>query len=659
MALPPVPVWLAPWLPWAPVAAFGGLLLYGVATQPRAGGDDRLERGAWYRLRLRVDPDAPERFGSKDAVPAADVADALQRMGYPDIAYLQLANAYSPDINLVDAIARSTGEQYSSALLKVERRVRLDAADPLAAYPTFLEPYHDGPAVLPTALERRAVDHVATYGSAIEAADGARIVSPDLAPAARLLRARADVLRRTDLERRRAELGPLSAVPLVAGLRSQARYASSSQPLVGRAPRGSRVGITQGGFAALGLFGFAAIPFLSPNDLRDTVDGLTSAGRDLLSVVKTAAPFIQLGMSFVPGVGTVAAAAIGAGISLASGRRITDVFIDAAVGAMPGGALAQIAVRTSAKIVASIAYGDRIDAAFAEALRAGIPAEARAAFDMGLATVQGKRIQDLVEIGAASISQEAVVILRAARDGKLDADALAAIAVRATDANAKSALGVISDTVRAGRNLDDLQVLADMRNRFPREARASLEVAIAHLRRRDPFGEALRAARDMAPSEAVLAREMAARAMRDRLTSATLSQAAAGMAPLASGAIPGSVDDPRVRAAAESLAAQGPRVFARPQLWMNLDEYDPVDVKLEEERERAADQWAELFRLAAEGEEKRRIEAEYVRAEEDRRRVAREVEERSRVLRARVREDWARRWGRVAEGSQALWIPQV
>ena len=644
MALPPVPVWLAPWLPWAPVAAFGGLLLYGVATQPRAGGDDRLERGAWYRLRLRVDPDAPERFGSKDAVPAQDVADALQRMGYPDIAYLQFANAYSPDLNLVDAIARSDGQQRSSALLRVERRVRLDDASPLAAYPTFLEPYHDGSAVLPTALERTAVDHVATYGSAAEAADAARVLSPDLAAAARLLRARADVLRRMELERRRAELGPLAAI----GRRS----ASGGT---------SRVGITQGGFAALGLFGPIAFPFLSQNDLRDSVDALTSAGRDLLSVVKTAAPFIQLGMSFVPGVGTVAAAAIGAGISLASGRRITDVFIDAAVGAMPGGALAQIAVRTSAKIVASIAYGDRVDAAFAEALRAGIPVEARAAFDMGLATVQGKRIQDLVEAGARSLSPEAVVVLRAAREGKIDADALGALAARAPDANVRSALGVISDYGRQGQNLGEAAVWASMRSNFPREGRAALEAGIAHLRRRDPIAEGLQFAREMVPygSEATLAREMAARAIRDRVTSATLSQAASGMAPLAPGAIPGDVDDPRVRAAAESLAAQGPRVFARPQLWMNLDEYDPVDVKLEEERERAADQWAELFRLAAEGEEKRRIEAEYVRAEEDRRRVAREVEERSRVLRARVREDWARRWGRVAEGSQALWIPQV
>jgi hypothetical protein len=56
--------------------------------------------------------------------------------------------------------------------------------------------------------------------------------------------------------------------------------------------------------------------------------------------VKTVGPYAQMVISVVPGVGTVAAGAIGAGIALASGQPIDKVIVAGVRGALPGGAIA-------------------------------------------------------------------------------------------------------------------------------------------------------------------------------------------------------------------------------------------------------------------------------------------------------------------------------
>ena len=72
--------------------------------------------------------------------------------------------------------------------------------------------------------------------------------------------------------------------------------------------------------------------------------------------IKTAGPYAQMILSFVPGIGTVASMAIGAGIALADGQPITGVFVAGVAGAIPGGPVAQ----TSFKLVAAAVQGHNV-----------------------------------------------------------------------------------------------------------------------------------------------------------------------------------------------------------------------------------------------------------------------------------------------------------
>src|SRR5947199_2052089 len=102
--------------------------------------------------------------------------------------------------------------------------------------------------------------------------------------------------------------------------------------------------------------------------------------------------------SFVPGVGTGVAAALGAAEALASGKRISDVVLAAARNAVPGGP----AARAAFDFAAGLARGEKVTAAALKSARAHLPggAAARAAFDAGLAIGRGKRLQDAVVAAA-------------------------------------------------------------------------------------------------------------------------------------------------------------------------------------------------------------------------------------------------------------------
>ncbi len=65
--------------------------------------------------------------------------------------------------------------------------------------------------------------------------------------------------------------------------------------------------------------------------------------KQALADVRTVGPWVQTVISFVPGVGTGVAAAIGAGLALAEGKSISEAMVAAAKGALPGGAAAQMA----------------------------------------------------------------------------------------------------------------------------------------------------------------------------------------------------------------------------------------------------------------------------------------------------------------------------
>jgi hypothetical protein len=111
---------------------------------------------------------------------------------------------------------------------------------------------------------------------------------------------------------------------------------------------------------------------------------------------KGAAPFIQLGLQVVPGIGQGASAAIGAGLALAEGKPITEAAIAAAKSALPGGPIAQKAMDVGLRMVSAAAAGKPLDVAVLEAARAQLPGGklAQMAFDAGLALAQGKKLQD-------------------------------------------------------------------------------------------------------------------------------------------------------------------------------------------------------------------------------------------------------------------------
>jgi hypothetical protein len=130
---------------------------------------------------------------------------------------------------------------------------------------------------------------------------------------------------------------------------------------------------------------------------------LLDAGKNQVDIFKTAAPFAQIGLSFIPGVGQGISAAIGAGLALANGKPITAAFIEGVKGAIPGGPLVQQAVDLGMKAAVDVASGKRWDEIALNAVRSRLPGgeAGKIAFDTGLALAQGKKLQD-VGIAAAS-----------------------------------------------------------------------------------------------------------------------------------------------------------------------------------------------------------------------------------------------------------------
>ncbi len=130
---------------------------------------------------------------------------------------------------------------------------------------------------------------------------------------------------------------------------------------------------------------------------------LLDAGKNQVDIFKTAAPFAQIGLSFIPGVGQGISAAIGAGLALANGKPITEALIAGVKGAIPGGPLVAQAVDLGMKAAVDVASGKRWDEIALNAVRSRLPGgeAGKIAFDTGLALAQGKKLQD-VGLAAAS-----------------------------------------------------------------------------------------------------------------------------------------------------------------------------------------------------------------------------------------------------------------
>jgi len=153
--------------------------------------------------------------------------------------------------------------------------------------------------------------------------------------------------------------------------------------------------------AALGA---AAAPW---NVAKDVADGkrldrvmVDSFNRELKNV-KEIAPYAQVVISFVPGVGPIASAAIGMGLAIAEGQGIDEILIAGVKGALPGGPLAVAAFDTARGAV----EGKDISQSLIKGLGAAvhIPAEAQEAIIAGFDIVRRASNGERVDVAAADV----------------------------------------------------------------------------------------------------------------------------------------------------------------------------------------------------------------------------------------------------------------
>lgn len=120
-----------------------------------------------------------------------------------------------------------------------------------------------------------------------------------------------------------------------------------------------------------------------------------------IKLAKDAAPYAATVVALVPGIGTGAAAAISAGAALAEGKSIDEATKAAIRGALPGGALAQVAFDVATKV----ASGEKLEQAALESARNQLPpGPQQAAFDIGVAVAHGEKIQNAVAKGLVNLA---------------------------------------------------------------------------------------------------------------------------------------------------------------------------------------------------------------------------------------------------------------
>ncbi len=108
-------------------------------------------------------------------------------------------------------------------------------------------------------------------------------------------------------------------------------------------------------------------------------------------VVSKIAPFAELAISFVPGVGAVVNGAIAAGISLAEGNSITDALLSGTANALPGGPL----IKAAFDVGVGIVKGEKVSTIALNTARDNLPggAAAVAAFDVAVSLAVGQQVQ--------------------------------------------------------------------------------------------------------------------------------------------------------------------------------------------------------------------------------------------------------------------------
>jgi len=212
----------------------------------------------------------------------------------------------------------------------------------------------------------------------------------------------------------------------------------------------------------------------------NVADTLGSAWKSITADVTQVAPLAQAVISFVPGIGTGVAAALGAGVALAQGATIDEAFMAGVRGSIPGGPL----VRAGFDAAVAVVHGKSFDEALMSAARNQLPSEeAKKAFDIGLAMVHGQNIQSAV---AANLGPMAIAAL-----GDVGGD----LWNKATSGVSVPGLGVVSKAIQlagavgAGDGRKD-PILEAVRSTLPPDVQLGFDVGVGILHKGQGLTEA-------------------------------------------------------------------------------------------------------------------------------------------------------------------------
>jgi len=150
--------------------------------------------------------------------------------------------------------------------------------------------------------------------------------------------------------------------------------------------------------------------------------------------VKEVGPYAQMVVTLVPGVGTVAGGAIGAGLALSNGQPITKAITEGIKGSLPGGtvgvalfnaasgaiqgkSLTQIglsalpvsddvkkAITATLALAKDVSQGKNVANSLMKQAEKNLPADARKALAVGLAVAQGQKIQSAIVKGITPLA---------------------------------------------------------------------------------------------------------------------------------------------------------------------------------------------------------------------------------------------------------------
>jgi len=195
--------------------------------------------------------------------------------------------------------------------------------------------------------------------------------------------------------------------------------------------------------------------------------------KDQVKIVKEAAPYAQMVISVVPGIGTGVAMAMSAGLALAEGQSITEAAKAAIRNALPGGPLVAAGFDAAIKV----AQGENVSKIALEAARSQLPPAAQKAFDIGLAVATGEKIQTALANGLASLAPAQLQSIVAAGKNAITATpglaaALKGVAAGKATEGFQLAAGLLS---HAGINE---KALIAARSQLPPDVRQGFDVAL-------------------------------------------------------------------------------------------------------------------------------------------------------------------------------------